>query len=652
MTNTKTDSRKPGAPLSVVARHPIAVLLVASTAFVWVTQMGSLLAGVDVMPAKLGELLVLLGLAVWISSVIGGRREVRRLFAGLTRWRLGWRYSILVAALPLITVALAAVTGTLRTPSDGWLGVAGTYLLFLVLGAVTGNLWEETVWAGFVQGRLMAARGLLVGSLLTALPFFLMHLPLAFEVDGWKGTTLRDATIDWALILLAAPFLRYLIGTLLVDTGGSTLAAGIMHASFNAAGAMAVIPGGWQQIPGLIVLTLAVAAYRAPAGALGHRRIRTQPRPTGPAGHPRGPARHRRRWTRAPQRSGQEAPPCLGPRRRLIGSATKSFTALAVLQLAEAGRPGLDQPAVHYVADFRTSNSAVSDRITIRSAPVADQRPVHRRRCRPARRTRDHPAPPGPGAGRQGARRTRPSTASMTPPSKAAAHRGPGHAAGATRSGGGDVAGKRPSDERIGVAVPHPVLVLQVVHDRHVLVQAAPRDDLLPLGDRTAVLALDRGKVRRGSLLGPGCCVLDHVNSAPSPLSRPSSTCPRGDVVGGHLDRCVVTDPHHHRVNRRGRHPALLAPGLPHATTTTGEGQTHRPRSWLSQRRCRAGWGSNSRPTDHETSRQRPLGLLPAAMASATSGRPERHGGSRRAWITSRSSRRARGSSSASPSRA
>jgi CAAX protease family protein len=251
---------------SFVARHPIGVLLVAGTAFVWITQMASLLAGVDVMPAKLGELVVLLGLAVWISARVGGRREVGRLFAGLRRWRLGRRYLMLIAAMPLITVGVAAATGTLRSPADGWAGVVVTYLMFLVLGAITGNLWEETVWAGFVQGRLMAARGRLIGSLLTAVPFFLMHLPLAFEANGWKGTSWRDATIDWALILLAAPFLRYLIGTLLVDTGGSTLAAGIMHASFNAAGAMAVLASGWQQIPALIVLTVVVAGYRARKG--------------------------------------------------------------------------------------------------------------------------------------------------------------------------------------------------------------------------------------------------------------------------------------------------------------------------------------------------------------------------------------------------
>ena len=128
--------------------------------------------------------------------------------------------------------------------------VGVTYLFFLALGAVTGNVWEETVWGGFVQGRLMARHGLLVGSLLTAVPVFLVHLPLAFETNGWHGTTWRDALITWGVLLVAAPFQRYLIGTLLVDTGGSTLAAGLMHASINAAGAMAVIPGGWQNVPG------------------------------------------------------------------------------------------------------------------------------------------------------------------------------------------------------------------------------------------------------------------------------------------------------------------------------------------------------------------------------------------------------------------
>lgn len=243
--------------------HPILLLLGLATAFVWITQMASALAGVDLMPAKLAELLVLVGLAIAIARATDGRGGVRQLFAGLLRWRLGWRYLVLIVAMPLLTIGVAAATGTFHTPPAGWVAVGLTYLFFLALGAVTGNLWEETVWGAFVQGRLMARHGLLVGSMLTAIPVFLIHLPLAFETNGWQGTIWRQALITWGVLLLAAPFQRYLIGTLLIDTGGSTLAAGLMHASINAAGAMAVIPGGWQHVPALIVLTLAIVAFRS-----------------------------------------------------------------------------------------------------------------------------------------------------------------------------------------------------------------------------------------------------------------------------------------------------------------------------------------------------------------------------------------------------
>jgi membrane protease YdiL (CAAX protease family) len=243
--------------------HPILLLLGAATAFVWLTQMGSALAGLDLMPAKLAELLLLVGLAVAITSATDRRPGVRQLFAGLLHWRLGWRYLLLVAAMPVLTGGVALATGTLHSPARGWVSVGLTYLLFLAIVAVTANLWEETVWGGFVQGRLMARHGLLVGSLLTAVPVFLIHLPLAFESNGWQGTTWRDAFITWALLLVAAPFQRYLIGTLLIDTGGSTLAAGLMHASINAAGTMVIVPGGWQFVPALILLTLGVAAYRS-----------------------------------------------------------------------------------------------------------------------------------------------------------------------------------------------------------------------------------------------------------------------------------------------------------------------------------------------------------------------------------------------------
>lgn len=252
--------------MTLVRRHPTGVFLVLAIGLTWATQAAFLAAGRDVTPALLAELVFLLGGATTVTALTQGRAGVRRLFAGLLRWRLGvGRYAVLLLAMPVLTLGVAAATGTLRSPTGGWPALVVSYLVMtLLVGALLGNAWEETAWSGFVQGPLMARRGLLAGSLLTAIPFFLIHIPLAFEAHGWHGTTWGEAGLDWALLALAAPFFRYLAGTVLVDTGGSVLAVALLHASFNASGAMAAV-GGWQYIPAMILLTLATAGYRRTA---------------------------------------------------------------------------------------------------------------------------------------------------------------------------------------------------------------------------------------------------------------------------------------------------------------------------------------------------------------------------------------------------
>src|SRR4029453_18517337 len=75
---------------------------------------------------------------------------------------------------------------------------------------------------------------------------------------------------------------RHLIGTVLIDTRDSILAVGFLHASFNAAGQLSAAEGGWQFLPALVLLTLAVGV---------HRRLRPGQRVAGPtAGRPGRPA--------------------------------------------------------------------------------------------------------------------------------------------------------------------------------------------------------------------------------------------------------------------------------------------------------------------------------------------------------------------------
>jgi CubicO group peptidase (beta-lactamase class C family) len=50
-----------------------------------------------------------------------------------------------------------------------------------------------------------------------------------------------------------------------------------------------------------------------------------------------------------------------------IGSLSKSFTALAVMQLVEAGKIELDAPVQQYLPEFRVADPAASNRITVRT---------------------------------------------------------------------------------------------------------------------------------------------------------------------------------------------------------------------------------------------------------------------------------------------
>jgi len=251
----------------VAVDRPITTLCVLTIGPTLALQTGLLLAGVDLFPGKLAELLLLTGAATLITSWIGGRGAVRRLFGGLTKWRIGaGRWALVVVAMPILTIGVAAATGTLHSPEHGWAGEVLTYLVLFALIALTASLWEETTWSGFVQLRLMDRHGLLVGSMLTVIPFGLIHLPLAFEADGWTGTTWSEAFVNWAFLLGALPFFRYVIGVLLVDTHGSVLAAAMLHASFNASGALSVVPDGWQYVPALVILSGLVTVHRRLSG--------------------------------------------------------------------------------------------------------------------------------------------------------------------------------------------------------------------------------------------------------------------------------------------------------------------------------------------------------------------------------------------------
>jgi membrane protease YdiL (CAAX protease family) len=257
----------PGTRRTLVRRHPLLGFVVPAIAATWAVQLGFLAAGLPLFPALVVELVILVTTASAVTRHVTGRPGFRQLFAGALRWRfgVGW-YAVVLLAMPALTLVVAAVTGTLDAASDELAGAALTYLfLAVVFGAVLGNLWEELAWTGYLQSRLMGRHGLVVGSLLAAIPFALIHLPLLLEADGLAGTSLDEFALGVLVLAGAAPFLRYVIGLVYLRTGRSLLAVALLHGSFNASASTTLISGGWQYVVAVVVLAAVSFRFRRAA---------------------------------------------------------------------------------------------------------------------------------------------------------------------------------------------------------------------------------------------------------------------------------------------------------------------------------------------------------------------------------------------------
>ena len=257
---------------SFARRRPMTTFLALAFGIGWPMLTLPLLAGVPADPFLLGLVFVgLLAPALVVTRLTGGPGAIKRLLSRATAWRFGaMRWAVILLGVPVLTVVLAAASGTLDRPTDGVFVEVGSYLFAtLVFGALLLNVWEEMAWGGFAQTRLMARHGLLVGSLLTAPLFAAVHVPLLFA-SGW---TWGDVAVGFAVLGVAAPFYRYLLGLHLLATGGSVLAIAVQHAAWNAAGNIDGVNGEWQSIVAVALLTVLVA--------MGRRRGSTAMRPIG-----------------------------------------------------------------------------------------------------------------------------------------------------------------------------------------------------------------------------------------------------------------------------------------------------------------------------------------------------------------------------------
>ncbi|MGY1636768.1 lysostaphin resistance A-like protein [Geodermatophilus sp. SYSU D00742] len=230
----------PGGLRDRVARRPLTAFLVLLCGLGWPLMSVPALTAHGVLPGgplpqepfALGTtLVVMLPAALWVTAVADGSGAVRALLRRAVRWRfgVGWWAAVLLG-LPVLTLAVGAAVGADLETGD-LPATLGRGVLSVLTAVLLVHLWEETVWAGFFQGRLEQRYGFLPAAALTAVPFAGVHLPLSFVGDVAPG---RLALSIGGLFVLGA-LLRPLVGATVRGAGGSLLAAGLVHATFNAA---------------------------------------------------------------------------------------------------------------------------------------------------------------------------------------------------------------------------------------------------------------------------------------------------------------------------------------------------------------------------------------------------------------------------------
>jgi membrane protease YdiL (CAAX protease family) len=220
--------------------------------------------------------------AIIVSDRIDGPAGVRRLLGGLLRWRIGvrWYLAILVGIPMLSAIAMLLSAALAQTPLivDHWyrlflLGPSGQQIvraagagglwsaILVILGsflADPGPLGEELGWRGFALPRLLKGRSALSAGVILGIIWGVWHLP-AFIIAGTPQNNM-----SFPLFMIGVVALSVLMTWAFKGTGGSVLAAALIHWTFNTCTDMTRMPLALVSVGVLVLAAAVVVAVSGP----------------------------------------------------------------------------------------------------------------------------------------------------------------------------------------------------------------------------------------------------------------------------------------------------------------------------------------------------------------------------------------------------
>ncbi len=253
-------SRRAGVT-AALRTHPIIAYFCVAYGVSWLLL--ALLYGLLRLPAALVILLQTLGptvAAIIVAAALGGRAAVGELVARVRIWRVGARWYLLaLVGIPMTCIAMALVVpGGVDAFGAASLGqIPVIFLVYLVIGWLSGPLFEEPGWRGFALPRMQTAMGPLAATLLLGALWAGWHLP-QFLVPEWTaengGSDATTAVLFFAMVVAITPLMTWVFNR----TKGSLFLAMLTHSSINAS--LAMLPTGSTPLLGIGVLAFGAIA--------------------------------------------------------------------------------------------------------------------------------------------------------------------------------------------------------------------------------------------------------------------------------------------------------------------------------------------------------------------------------------------------------
>lgn len=166
--------------------------------------------------------------AIIISGIAGGKAGIKKLLAGFTRWKVGFRWYLAAFSLALVPLAISLVYMILGNPIPG-LEPGMTFPILLsnfVFTLFSGPIAEEAGWRGFALPRMQKKLNALLSSIILGVIWACWHLPFYAASGGGAGLPFY---IYLGMVIVLSIFITWIYN----NTNGSLGLCVIAHFCFN-----------------------------------------------------------------------------------------------------------------------------------------------------------------------------------------------------------------------------------------------------------------------------------------------------------------------------------------------------------------------------------------------------------------------------------